>query len=234
MIKTLFHGSAKIVEKPELNYSKLNDDFGRGIYLTENENFAKECAVTYKQNGYLNKYYLELDGLNVLDLTVKPYNLLNWIALILNNRLFCLFSGLSKRGKEYLLNNHLPDIRGYDVVIGYSADNSVFAFIQEFLEGKTSYQQLKKSIREADLPKQVVIIDDIALDRLSFACVESVSYQPYYRLKQIRDENLRAVYFKEKTKFNRKNDLYIDNFINEEVSQNDKRLWWKSHYIFKK
>ena len=224
MIKTLFHGSPKIVEKPELSYSKLNDDFGRGIYLSEDSDFAKECAVTYKQNGYLNKYYLELDGLNVLDLTAKPNNLLNWMALVLSNRLFCLFSGLSLRGKEYLLNDYLPDIRGYDVIIGYAADNSAFTFIQEFLEGKTSYQQLKKSIREANLPKQIVIIDDIALDRLSFIGVESVSYQPYYRLKQIRDENLRAVYFKEKTKFNRKNDLYIDNFINEEVGENDKRL----------
>ena len=224
MIKTLFHGSPKIVEKPELVYSKLNNDFGRGFYCSEDIDLAKEWAVTYERNGYLNKYNIELDGLNVLDLSSKPYSLLNWIALLLNNRLFSLSSDLSKRAEYYILENYLVDIRGYDVVIGYRGDCSFFTFIQEFLEGKTSYQQLKKSIREANVANEIVLIDDIAIDRLTFLGCESVSFEPYYRLKQIRDENERSVYFKEKTKFNRKNDLYIENFINGEVSHNDKRL----------
>ena len=69
-----------------------------------------------------------------------------------------------------------------------------------------------------------MLISDIAMNRLSFIECESVQYQSYYRLKQIRDERERAVYFNEKTKFNQKNDFYITDLLDEEVVINDKRL----------
>ena len=73
------------------------------------------------------------------------------------------------------------------MIIGYRGDSSFFAFIKDFLEGRTTYLQLKKAIEKAHLGKQIVIVSDLAIDRLSFIECESVQYQQYYRLRLIRD-----------------------------------------------
>lgn len=224
MLKTVFHGSPKIVEKPTIFLSRATKDFGRGFYLAEDIDLGREWAVSYKKKGYLNKYLIELDGLNVLDTTLKPYNILNWIAFLLCYRVFPLSSEQSIKASEYLLEHYLLDIRDVDVLIGYRGDTSFFAFAKDFLEGRTSYLQLKKAIQKSGLGKQIVLISDITMNRLSFIECESVQYQSYYRLKQIRDERERAVYFNEKTKFNQKNDFYITDLLGEEVVINDKRL----------
>ena len=224
MIKTVFHGSAKIIEKPNLLLGKSTNDFGSGFYLTEDIDLGREWSVSYKRKGYLNKYLIELDGLNVLDLTSKPNNLLNWIALLISNRVFPLSSDLSIAASEYLLEHYLLDTHACDVIIGYRGDSSFFAFIKDFLEGRTTYLQLKKAIEKVHLGKQIVLVSDLAIDRLSFIECESVQYQQYYRLRLIRDERERAVYFEEKNKFNQKNDFSVRELLNEEVVLNDKRL----------
>ena len=68
MNKVLFHGSPKIVEKPLLGFGKNSNDFGPGFYCTEDRELAKEWAVSYKRNGYLNKYEIDIEELTVLDL----------------------------------------------------------------------------------------------------------------------------------------------------------------------
>ena len=224
MIKTIFHGSSKIIEKPQLLLGKSTNDFGRGFYLTEDIDLGREWSVGFKKKGYLNKYLIETDGLNILDLTSKPNNLLNWIALLIANRVFPLSSDLSISASEFILEHYLIDTRECDVIIGYRGDSSFFAFVKDFLEGRTTYLQLKKAIQKSNLGTQIVLVSDYAINRLSFIECETAQYQTYYRKKLIRDERERAVYFNEKNKFNQKNDFSIRELLNGEVENDDKRL----------
>lgn len=55
---SLFHGSEKIVETPVFGEGKKNNDFGLGFYCTENEELAKEWAVSSLRDGFSNRYTL--------------------------------------------------------------------------------------------------------------------------------------------------------------------------------
>ena len=84
----IYHGSQHIVEVPKYGVGKTYNDYGQGFYCTESIEIAKEWACPVKNNGYSNKYILHLDGLNVMHLTDGQFNILNWLAILLNNRKF--------------------------------------------------------------------------------------------------------------------------------------------------
>lgn len=52
MIKKIYHGSSKIIEKPLYGYGKPYNDYGLGFYCTESLEMAKEWGVSKDQNGY--------------------------------------------------------------------------------------------------------------------------------------------------------------------------------------
>ena len=190
MNKVLFHGSPKIVEKPLLGYGKNSNDFGPGFYLTEDRDLAKEWAVTYKRNGYLNKYELNIEGLNILDLTKVEEGLNQWIALIIDNRP----TSISQELKEEFVSQNYPDLYGVDVVIGYRGDSSILNIFEDYLNSKIDGKNLQKKIKKSGLGLQFVLVSQTAIDKLKFIGCESVSYFDYYRLKQIRDEKEREIY----------------------------------------
>jgi hypothetical protein len=67
---TLYHGSEKVVETPTFGLGKENNDFGLGFYCTESEDLAKEWAVSSLRNGFANRYTLDTEYLNVLNLKI--------------------------------------------------------------------------------------------------------------------------------------------------------------------
>ena len=84
---TLYHGSKQIIEKPTLKGGKETNDYGFGFYCTKEIELANEWACPDNNDGYANEYSLDLNGLNVLDLSDKKYHILNWIALLLKYRI---------------------------------------------------------------------------------------------------------------------------------------------------
>jgi hypothetical protein len=99
-MKTLFHGSSKVIDSPEFGKGNLHNDYGLGFYCTENFELAKEWACSNASGGYANKYSLDLAELSVLDLSAKEYNILNWISLLLNNRTFSANNQVASEGKK--------------------------------------------------------------------------------------------------------------------------------------
>lgn len=47
MIKTIYHGSNKIIEKPLFGFGKTYNDYGLGFYCTEVLDMAKEWGGGY-------------------------------------------------------------------------------------------------------------------------------------------------------------------------------------------
>ena len=81
---------------------KLYNDYGLGFYCTEEKNLAKEWAVDFKRDGFVNQYIMDETNLKILYLNKEPYCTLHWLALLLANRRFDASSGLASAAKEYI------------------------------------------------------------------------------------------------------------------------------------
>lgn len=139
----IYHGSKDIIEKPYYHDGRSKNDYGFGFYCTESLELAKEWSCSNNENnGFANKYSINLSGLKILDLTDKRYSILNWIAILLKFRTFDLSNDISIQAKEYLLKNFYIDINNYDIVIGFRADDSYFSFARDFVNNTIPVRKL--------------------------------------------------------------------------------------------
>ena len=192
-IITLYHGSEFIIEKPEFGKGNYNNDYGRGFYCTENIELYREWSVLENRNGYSNKYKLDLKGLKVLDLTNCP--IFDWLLVLMKHRIVELNTIKGEISYEYLLNNfnHHIDVENYDVIVGYRADDSYFAFVADFLNSTLSVQDLKRVMHAGNLGIQIVLKSQKAFSQLKYVESEKVSYVDYFKKKDFRDKKARDV-----------------------------------------
>ena len=78
MEKIIYHGSDHVIVKPEYGHGKPYNDYGLGFYCTENPNMAKEWGAGIDHNGYANRYRIECEGLQILNLNSSDYTMLHW------------------------------------------------------------------------------------------------------------------------------------------------------------
>ena len=66
---TLYHGTPDKIVTPTYGLGEDRHDYGRGFYLTENVNLAREWAVCRPDevNGWVHKYELDCSELKILD-----------------------------------------------------------------------------------------------------------------------------------------------------------------------
>lgn len=136
----LYHGSPNIIEHPVFGKGKAYNDYSRGFYCTEHIELAKEWACGENIDGYANKYEIAIEDLSVLDLLSDEFTILNWLAILMLHRKARLSTPVSKRGRNYLIQNFLPDFEHYDVIVGYHADDSYFSFARSFVGNEISLQ----------------------------------------------------------------------------------------------
>lgn len=86
----IYHGSTNIISSPEYGSGRPDNDYGSGFYCTETEEMAKEWACAKGTDGFANQYSFDMQGLSVLYLTGGEYHILNWLAILLENRTFSL------------------------------------------------------------------------------------------------------------------------------------------------
>lgn len=121
----LYHGSNIDIEQIDLSRSKPYKDFGKGFYLSDNEeqafNMAKQKVI---QSDFgkeiINRYEFNNKHLTDGSLKVKIFKSYSeeWAEFILANR--------NKNNEKY--------IHDYDIVIGPIADDKVGVQIRLFLE----------------------------------------------------------------------------------------------------
>lgn len=97
----LWHGSEVVVEHPSLDKCRQFNDYGRGFYCTPHEEMAMEWACRTEADGIANRYELNADGLSVLDLESGDYSILNWLAILADNREFNVSTPLAREGLHY-------------------------------------------------------------------------------------------------------------------------------------
>lgn len=192
----IYHGSEELVKKPDFNLGKPNNDFGKGFYCTDEIEKAKEWACKHNKAGKVNEYEIDLSKLKVLDLTNEKYNVLNWISILIKNRTFNIENPVSKQAKEFLLKNYYIDCKGYDVIIGYRADDSYFSYAQGFIDNSLSIESLKKAMELGNLGKQIVLVSEKAYKDIKYINCYEVDNSIYYKRFISNDVNARSEYKK--------------------------------------
>lgn len=220
----LYHGSENIIEKPVYGKGARYNDYGKGFYCTENIELAKEWACAKQKNGYANIYDLDLSELNVLNLNSASYNILNWLAILADNRTYWQNGSIAEPAKNYIKENFLPDISAYDVIIGYRADDSYFSFAQDFVSGVISLQKLAQAMRLGKLGEQIVLKSPKAFAQIQFAGYENADAEEYYIKKNEREREARRQYRRNKKEQADVNELFILDIMREEIKNGDARL----------
>lgn len=112
----LYHGSKEIVEFPEIRIQRFHKDFYFGFYCTMYPEQAIRWAIRFDGIGYLNEYrYMPNNKLNIKKF---PQMTEEWLDFIVACR--------SGRPHEY------------DIVEGPMADDTIFNYVQNFIDGKIS------------------------------------------------------------------------------------------------
>ena len=148
----LYHGSSEIVEYPEIRKAKFNKDFYFGFYCTKYQEQAKRWAARYGKKGYINKYeYIPNDKLNYLQFCEMTEE---WLDFIIDCR----------RGKPHK----------YDIVEGPMADDTIYNYIQNYMDGKISRAAFWELAKFKYPTHQISFHSISALDTLNFAGSEVV------------------------------------------------------------
>lgn len=218
----LFHGSEKIVEIPTFGEGRKNNDFGLGFYCTESEKLAKEWAVSSLRNGFSNRYTLDTEFLNILNLNSPDYTILNWIAILTQHRLFAIKTPVARRARKYLIDNFGINVNAYDLITGYRADDSYFDYAESFLNNGISVEQLARAMELGKLGEQIVLKSKFAFSRIQFEGFDVAEKEEFYVLRKARNDEANQLYLEMLEEDD--DGLYIQDIIRGGITNNDPRI----------
>ena len=161
----LYHGTQNKIVTPVFGGGNDKHDYGRGFYLTEVLNLAKEWAVCVpnSENGWVHKYELDCAGLKILDFQEK--DVLNWLAELMKHR----DAADSKRYRMLaakFIDKYGIDTSDYDVIKGWRADASYFYIAKEFVRDNIDMDILEELLSLGGLGIQYCIKSERAYAQL--------------------------------------------------------------------
>jgi len=219
---TVYHGSDKIIKKPTFGEGRKNNDFGLGFYCTESEELAKEWAVSSLRNGFANKYTLNTEYMKILNLNSPKYTVLNWIAVLVEHRLFSIKTPIARRARQYLIDNFGVNVNAYDIIIGYRADDSYFDYAESFLNNSISVEQLARAMKLGKLGEQIVIKSEYAFSCLKFEGYEIAKKEIFYVFRKNRNDEANQHYIEILEE--ERDGLYIQDIIRGGIKNDDPRI----------
>lgn len=219
---TIYHGSKQIVEEPVFGEGKKNNDFGLGFYCTESDELAKEWAVSSLNDGFSNKYTLDTEYLNILNLNSPEYTILNWIALLIEHRLFAIKTPVARRAKQYLIDNFSINVNAYDLITGYRADDSYFDYAEAFINNGITVEQLARAMKLGKLGEQIVLKSKFAFSKINFEGFDVAQKDTYYVLRKSRDDDANKMYLEMLEE--ESDGLYIQDIIRGGITNDDPRI----------
>lgn len=221
---TIYHGSSKIIERPDFGTGNPHNDYGLGFYCTESMELAKEWASSTETDGFANQYQLNLTGLSTLSLTSGDYHILNWLSVLLENRRFRIDGAIAQQAKAYISENFSVDYKQYDIIRGYRADDSYFSFANAFLNNTISVTQLEKAMVLGKLGEQIVLISQKAFASIEFVNAIPAPNEIYLPKKLARDTAARKNFQQEKARGSILTEKYILDIMREGWKNDDERL----------
>ena len=189
----LYHGSPNQIVTPFFGGGKDRHDYGRGFYLTEDIELAKEWAVCnpLEQNGWVHQYELECQNLNVLDF--QKYDVLTWLAELMKHR-----DAADSRRYRLLsakfIEKYGIDTSPYDVIKGWRANASYFYIAKEFVRDDIDVDILEELLSLGGLGIQFCIKSERAYAQLherpeGLTLVEYSEFNERYNERDIAARN---------------------------------------------
>ena len=149
---TLYHGSKDIVEYPEIRKARFNKDFYFGFYCTNIEKQAERWATRYGEKGYINRYeYTENTELKILR-----------------------FEKMTEEWLDFIISCRSGQAHQYDIVEGPMADDTIYNYLQNYLDGKISRSAFWELVKFKYPTHQISFHTVSALDTLKFAGSEVI------------------------------------------------------------
>ena len=189
---TLYHGTSERNVKPTFGLGNDRHDYGRGFYLTEDIELAKEWAVCKPNNtnGWVHKFELNIKELKILDFQEK--NILSWLAELMKHR----EAADSKRYRilsAKFIEKYGIDTANYDVIRGWRANASFFYIAKEFVRDNIDIDILEDLLSLGGLGIQYCIKSELAYSKLQEKENElySVDYEDFNKKYNLRDSEAR-------------------------------------------
>ena len=161
----LYHGTPDEVVNPVYGGGQDKHDYGRGFYLTEDIELAKEWAVCRpsQQNGWVHKYELDCTDLKIFDFQKK--NVLSWLAELMKHR----DAADTKRYRMLaakFIEKYGIDVSSYDVIKGWRANASYFYIAKEFVKDNIDVDILEELLSLGGLGIQYCLKSELAFSKL--------------------------------------------------------------------
>ena len=147
---------------------------------------------------------------------------MNWIAVLVEHRLFSIKTPVAHRAKRYLIDNFGINVNAYDLITGYRADDSYFDYAESFLNNGISVEQLARAMRLGKLGEQVVLKSKFAFSRIQFEGFDVAEKEEFYVLRKARDDEANRHYLE---MIEEESDgLYIQDIIRGGITNDDPRI----------
>lgn len=142
----VYHGSKDYVQKPEIRIQKYNKDFYFVFYCTLFPEQAKRWATRFTGIGILNEYkYIPNENMNIKKFETMTEDWLDFIVACRTG------------------NSH-----EYDIVEGPMADDTIFNYVQNYIDGKISREAFWSLAKFKHPTHQISFHTDKALSTLHF------------------------------------------------------------------
>ena len=115
-MQILYHGSRVVVEYPEIRVQRFQKDFFWGFYCTAIERQAIRWATKFGTAGVVNVYSFD----DQAELSIKR------------------FPEMTEEWLDFVAACRAGTPHSYDVVEGPMADDTIFNYVQSFLDGEIS------------------------------------------------------------------------------------------------
>lgn len=161
----LYHASRKGIVGTIKPISRSRCDFGQGFYMGTDA-IQPLTLVCNEEKPKFYQMALNTEGLKVLNVDVN----LDWAMLI------AYFRGYMQ-GEEasflYQTYAHMAD--GYDVIVGYIANDRMYQVLTDFFEGRITDTALISSLSALKLGKQYVAVTQKACDQITICKEKTLS-----------------------------------------------------------
>lgn len=185
---TLYHGTPAKIVVPTYGMGEEKHDYGRGFYLTESIDLAKEWAVCRpnESNGYVHRYELVPDGLKILDFQEK--GVLAWLAELMKHRDAADSKRYRMLAKKFIAKYGV-DTDEYDVIKGWRANASYFYIAKEFVRDNIDMVILEELLSLGGLGIQYCIKSELSYSKLHEVAdgLQTVEYTEFNEKYNQRD-----------------------------------------------
>ena len=189
----LYHGSQDEIVEPVYGRGQDRHDFGRGFYLTDREELAKEWSVYRPKStdGWMHAFDLDLEGLRVLDF--RQVGVFAWVAELMKHRDADASTAYRRRAPLFVEKFGVKDADAYDVQIGWRANASYFYIVKAFVRGEVDADCLADLLKLGGFGIQYVVKSSKAFEHLRSLpeLRQQIAYGPYHASYERRDAEAR-------------------------------------------